>query len=51
MELGPHGIRANAICPGPVAGPRMDRVSAATEKNNALMISRLGTMIAQMLNT
>lgn len=29
MELGPHGIRANAICPGPVAGPRMDRVIAA----------------------
>jgi len=26
MELGPHGIRANAILPGPVAGPRMDRV-------------------------
>ncbi len=29
MELGPHGIRANAICPGPVAGPRIDRVIAA----------------------
>jgi NAD(P)-dependent dehydrogenase (short-subunit alcohol dehydrogenase family) len=29
MELGPHGIRANAICPGPVSGPRMDRVIAA----------------------
>lgn len=26
MELGPSGIRANAILPGPVAGPRMDRV-------------------------
>jgi NAD(P)-dependent dehydrogenase (short-subunit alcohol dehydrogenase family) len=26
MELGPHGIRANAILPGAVAGPRMDRV-------------------------
>lgn len=23
MELGPHGIRANAICPGSVNGPRM----------------------------
>jgi len=32
MELGPHGIRANAICPGPVAGPRMDRVIAAQAK-------------------
>jgi len=29
MELGPFGIRANAICPGPVSGPRMDRVIAA----------------------
>ena len=29
MELGAHGIRANAICPGPVDGPRMDRVIAA----------------------
>lgn len=26
MELGAFGIRANAILPGPVAGPRMDRV-------------------------
>ena len=24
-ELGPHGIRVNAICPGAVEGPRMDR--------------------------
>ena len=29
MELGPHGIRVNAICPGAVDGPRMDRVIAA----------------------
>jgi NAD(P)-dependent dehydrogenase (short-subunit alcohol dehydrogenase family) len=29
MELGPLGIRANAICPGAVSGPRMDRVIAA----------------------
>lgn len=26
MELGPFGIRANAICPGPVEGPRMEGV-------------------------
>lgn len=26
MELGPQGIRVNAICPGAVAGPRMERV-------------------------
>jgi len=26
MELGPHGIRVNAICPGSVRGPRIDGV-------------------------
>ncbi|WP_434054804.1 MAG: SDR family oxidoreductase [Roseibium sp.] len=29
MELGPRGIRVNAICPGAVEGPRMDRVVTA----------------------
>ncbi|MCL6283891.1 SDR family oxidoreductase [Ruegeria sp. 2012CJ41-6] len=28
MELGPHGIRANVICPGAVEGPRMEQVLA-----------------------
>ena len=28
MELGPHGIRVNAICPGAVEGPRMQAVLA-----------------------
>ena len=28
MELGPHGIRVNAVCPGAVEGERMDRVVA-----------------------
>ena len=34
MELGEHGIRVNAICPGSVEGDRMDRVLAA--ESNAL---------------
>jgi NAD(P)-dependent dehydrogenase (short-subunit alcohol dehydrogenase family) len=29
IELGAHGVRCNAICPGPVEGDRMDRVIAA----------------------
>lgn len=29
MELGPYGVRANAICPGSVNGPRIDRVIEA----------------------
>lgn len=28
LELGPHGIRVNAVCPGAVAGPRIDGVIA-----------------------
>jgi NAD(P)-dependent dehydrogenase (short-subunit alcohol dehydrogenase family) len=28
MELGPFGVRANALCPGSVEGERMDRVIA-----------------------
>ena len=28
MELGPHGVRANALCPGSVEGARMDGVIA-----------------------
>lgn len=32
MELGPFGIRVNAVCPGSVEGPRMDRVIANEAK-------------------
>ena len=28
MELGPHGVRANVICPGAVEGARMEGVLA-----------------------
>lgn len=33
MELGPHEIRVNAICPGSVTGPRMDRVIEAEARS------------------
>lgn len=44
MELGPFGIRANALCPGAVEGPRMDRViaSEAAEKGMAPEAVRQG---------
>jgi NAD(P)-dependent dehydrogenase (short-subunit alcohol dehydrogenase family) len=34
MELGADGIRANAILPGPVAGPRMQRVLEGRAANS-----------------
>ena len=36
MELGPYGIRANAICPGSVNGPRIDRVIEAEAEAKGL---------------
>ncbi len=36
MEVGSYGIRVNAICPGAVSGPRMDRVIAAEAKTRNL---------------
>ncbi len=36
MEVGDFGIRVNAICPGAVSGPRMDRVIAAEAKTRQL---------------
>jgi NAD(P)-dependent dehydrogenase (short-subunit alcohol dehydrogenase family) len=36
MELGPDGIRVNAICPGSVDGPRMDAVIEADARARGL---------------
>lgn len=42
MELGPHGIRVNAICPGPVSGERMAKVAAAEAEGVAEQEVRAG---------
>lgn len=36
MELGPHGIRVNAVCPGDVEGERIRRVIAQEAQNRGL---------------
>ena len=36
MELGPHGIRVNAICPGDVEGERIRRVIGREAENRGL---------------
>lgn len=36
MELGDFGIRANAICPGPVEGPRIDGVIHARAESKGI---------------
>ena len=38
VELGPLGIRVNALLPGLVAGPRIDRVIAARARNMGLTV-------------
>jgi NAD(P)-dependent dehydrogenase (short-subunit alcohol dehydrogenase family) len=41
MELGPQGIRANAICPGDVEGERIQRVIAAEARNRGITESEV----------
>lgn len=36
IELGPHNVRINAICPGTVKGERMDRVIAVESKRRGI---------------
>jgi NAD(P)-dependent dehydrogenase (short-subunit alcohol dehydrogenase family) len=51
MELGSDGIRANAILPGAVAGPRMDRVleGRAAASGRSLEQERLNALANQSL--
>ena len=41
MELGPEGIRVNAICPGSVGGPRMDGVIERESATTGLPASEI----------
>lgn len=46
MELGAFGIRVNAICPGAVAGPRIDRVIAADAEARGLAVETVRRSVA-----
>lgn len=41
MELGPEGIRVNALCPASVEGPRIDRVIAKDAEYRAMTIAEV----------
>lgn len=41
IELGPYNVRVNAICPGSVAGDRMDRVMAAQSAATGASVAEL----------
>ena len=41
FELGPHGIRVNALCPGSVEGPRIDRVIAAKAEAEGMSVNQV----------
>lgn len=53
MELGPFGIRANAICPGAVDGPRMEGVIAreAAAKGVDAQVIRDGYALGTSMRT
>lgn len=41
MELGPEGIRVNALCPGSVEGPRIERVIAADAEERGMTAEQI----------
>jgi NAD(P)-dependent dehydrogenase (short-subunit alcohol dehydrogenase family) len=47
IELGPHSVRCNAICPGSVRGERMDRVAAGDAAQRGVTVE---AMIREYVN-
>ncbi|WP_219893553.1 SDR family oxidoreductase [Aquisediminimonas profunda] len=50
MELGPGGIRVNAICPGSVEGERMDRVIRADAEARGLQVDEVEREYKQQIS-
>jgi NAD(P)-dependent dehydrogenase (short-subunit alcohol dehydrogenase family) len=49
-ELGPHGIRVNAILPGIVEGPRQDRVLAASAEAAGVTVDQMRERVLQRVS-
>ena len=49
-ELGPHGIRVNAILPGIVEGPRQDRVLAASAAAAGVSVDKMREQVLQRVS-
>ncbi len=47
MELGPHGIRVNALCPGSVSGARIDRVIDRDAKERGMTPDEIRNVYAR----
>ncbi|MER9714021.1 SDR family oxidoreductase [Mesorhizobium sp. M0174] len=48
MELGPHNINVNAICPGNVDSPRLERVNQMASASRGISMEQINkTMLAQ----
>jgi NAD(P)-dependent dehydrogenase (short-subunit alcohol dehydrogenase family) len=47
MELGPHNIRVNALCPGSVKGPRIDGVIARDAQQRGVSEQQIKSIYQQ----